>query len=377
MNNRLITNIAVAAALAAPAAAFADATLYGRAHVSLNYFDVDEFADFGTPSVPQEDVLGNPSGFKGWDVSSNSSRLGVKGSEDVGNGLKMVYQLEMEVHFADNNSDINDGDRGRLRFRDSYVGLAGNWGTFFLGRHDTPYKDSSDKLDQFNDTIADYANILGFSDVRADSVVVYASPNFSGFEFAGALIPAGGSTVEGDGNADADSIASAWSIAANYKNGPFFASLAYENLGEEHFPTARIIDELDPTFSSEDDTKWRIGLGIIDWNGFTFGGLYEDRANVGGFDGEDRSIWQIQAGYKFGNNAIKGAYGQTDLDASDIFEDDEVDFDFDGDIESWVIGFDHKFSKRSKVYALYTQVEDDRGDDDDWGGFSLGIIHKF
>jgi predicted porin len=57
--------------------------------------------------------------------------------------------------------------------------------------------------------------------------------------------------------------------------------------------------------------------------------------------------------------------------------------DVEGDRYTWAIGFDHNFSKRSKVYALYTSVDDDLdgtpgfGDGVEWQGFSLGMIHKF
>jgi len=83
--------------------------------------------------------------FKGWgmDQSANGpgSRLGVRGSEDLGNGLKAVYQIELGVDITNATRDTNiaNGNRANgFAFRNTFVGLAGDWGTFLLGRHDTP-----------------------------------------------------------------------------------------------------------------------------------------------------------------------------------------------------------------------------------------------
>jgi predicted porin len=264
--------------------------------------------------------------------------------------------------------------------RNSFVGLAGGWGTFLVGRHDTPLKISTGKLDLFSDTMADYNGTVGFQDLRADNAIAYISPSFSGFQFAGAVVPTGGGTATGVYNEDADSLAEAYSLAGIYKNGPFYASVAYESLGDNLFaaevtdPVTEITSVVTP---GDDDNKWRIGLGLLDWNGFTLTGIYEDRSNVGGVDDLDQQLWQIQAAYAFGNNTIKGMYGSADRDGND-YEVLGYEFDIDGDKNTWAIGFDHNFSKRTKAYVLYTDVDDDEAVfGDSWSGFSMGMIHSF
>ncbi len=192
-------------------------------------------------------VLNNANGedFTGWGMSSNgyipgegrASRLGFKGSEDLGNGLKAIYQLELGVNLNDtNNNVVSNSDI--ITYRNSFVGLAGGWGTFLVGRHDTPMKISTGKLDLFADTMADYNGTVGFRDLRADNVVAYISPSLSGFQLAAAIIPAGGATGGGRGlNLEENSIAGAYSIAGIYSNGPFYASAAWESLGNQHFNT--------------------------------------------------------------------------------------------------------------------------------------------
>ena len=75
--------LAVAAALVGfGSAAYADTTLYGSARVSVDYDDFDSWYE----SVNGQLVRTTP-GYEGWDVYNNTSRLGVRGEEDLGGGL--------------------------------------------------------------------------------------------------------------------------------------------------------------------------------------------------------------------------------------------------------------------------------------------------
>jgi len=459
MNKKLIT-LAVAAAMAAPAAALAEATIYGQAHVSLDYADVNNviLPTYGFVTNEDGSVYIDPNGypvfqkldngvdFEGWGMSSRgyipgesrASRLGVKGSEDLGGGLKAIYQIELGINFNDTNDNVvNNSDS--ITYRNTFVGLAGNFGTILFGRHDTPMKISTSKLDLFSDTMADYNGTVGFRDLRADNVVAYISPNWRGFQLAGAVVPPGGATA-GDGlNLNSDGIAEGYSLAAIYSNGPFYASAAYESLGDEMFNdqyTSVYMSNCDyvgafphnPTlvdspydgtggyygcnYTSEDATAWRFGLGLLDWNGFTLTGIYESRDQEPGSDtffayddpansalswsipgaAHDAELWQIQAGYAFGNNMIKAMYGEATFDSNIYLGSqfvanhggagfaDYATTPVDYDRSTWGVGFDHNFSKRTKAYVLYTEVDDDREDyvaGTDWSGFSLGLLHKF
>ena len=134
MQKKLLT-LAVAAAMAAPAAAMAEATLYGKLNMSIDYADVnnsigpfyeDPNGDLaGTTNGAQDvylDANGNPivgggQNFEGWGVSregkfipssSRANRIGVKGSEDLGNGLKAIYQVELGLNLSAADDDIDE-----------------------------------------------------------------------------------------------------------------------------------------------------------------------------------------------------------------------------------------------------------------------------
>lgn len=376
MQKKLLS-LAVATAMAAPAAVLADATLYGKAHVSIDF--VEQFS-FLTASDETEGAMVSQ---EGWGLSKGgpygkgnprASRIGVKGSEKFGGGgLKAIYQIEFDVALANERDyDLFDGDAGNndqgsaIKMRNSYVGLQGGWGTFLIGRHDTPLKTSTSKLDLFNDRMADYQGTLDFNDVRADDTITYITPDFGGFQFAAAAIPGGAGRL-GSENDNVDlGLAEAYSLAAIYKNGPWYGSAAYQVVGDQLQDRIAAPDDAIDDAEEEGYKTLRVGLGIRDLGGFYLSGIYEKQENIdfNTTKENDADLWQVQAGYKFGKSMLKGMYGVKELNLSDA------------DKSSWAVGLDHSFTKRTTAYALYTAVNDvDKVDD--WSGFSLGIIHDF
>jgi predicted porin len=379
----------------------------------------------------------------GWQGEGRASRIGVKGSEDLGGGLKAIYQVEFGVSLNDNNGNpVNNNET--VTMRNSFVGLAGGWGTFLMGRHDTPLKISTGKLDLFSDTMADYNGTIGFQDLRADNVVAYISPSWGGFTLAAAVVPAGGGIALGTGsgirNINSDQINGAYSLAGIYSNGPFYASAAYESINQEMFNTTTtsvtgcypdyVFDnsvQIGTAFScpkvQDDLNKWRLGLGLLDWNGFSLTGIYEhqDLPTTPDYEvwnapydifsynlpsgADKRDLWQIQAGYAFGNLMLKAMYGESSLDGSYNLGDlqaqgvtlqNSVVYNavasnaYNNRTSSWAFGVDYNFSKRTKVYALYTATDSDQDGSpvftnanlspdvvNSWDGFSLGMMHSF
>lgn len=105
MNKKLIA-IAVASTFVVPVVAQADANWYGRINTAVAFTD----ADAGDST----------------DIKNISSRFGVKGSHDLGNGLETVYRYEFGVESS--TADVQDDNRL------SFVGLKGSFGTVTMGR---------------------------------------------------------------------------------------------------------------------------------------------------------------------------------------------------------------------------------------------------
>jgi predicted porin len=308
-----VLSLAIAAVLVAPVAAMADSTVYGKVRVATDFVS----------NEANTDALGNQVDEVG--LSDQSSRLGIKGSEDLGNGLKAIYKMEFGVKVGD--------ELGTLGARNAYVGLAGNFGTALAGRHDTPLKMSTGKLDLFADTIADYdtssAGIAGhtglFQDRRADGVLAYISPSMGGFTIAGAL-------VQVDSTED---FLNAYSLAGMYSNGPWYASVAVEELENSVITPG----------ATQDEFQTRLGFGLLDMAGFTAAVVYETRDDIDGTAGKDNEAWQLSGGYNFaGAHMVKAMYGTIDRESGGITETED----------SYAFGYQYNLSKRTDAQVIYT-----------------------
>lgn len=343
---------AVAAAIVAPMSVSAgDVTVYGQLHYSIDSIDYDAGVSGAIRGTGNDSLA---AGYDGSAVNSHSSRFGIKGSEDLGNGLSAVFQMEFGIAGEDLGTVANN--------RNTYVALAGSWGVAGIGQVDTPFKSSTASLELFSDNIGDYEQ-LGFDDIRLPNAVFYMSPNWNGFSFvAGIGMPSADN--------DADGV-EAVSIAATYSNGPFFATLAHEAVSGEYADFL-----VGPATDDMDFDKWRLGLGYTA-NGFHVGFIYEDRdiddlSTLAGFNSDDSDSWQLSGSYTMGNNTFKVAYGEADEwgynGTSTPYAIDEA--------EQWTVGLDHKLSSRTKIYATYSDYTTDTADTD-WDAFSVGILHKF
>ncbi len=359
MQKKLIA-LAVAGAFVVPAA-FADSgnvVIYGK--MSASYDLVDGGYDAGRN-------LGAVSSARNAQISDNSSRIGFKGSEDLGNGLSAVWQIENTI-FPDSAAATATNSNGSWNARNTFVGLSGKtWGTVILGRHDTPYKLSTRNLDVFADGIADNRSIMGGGvattaagagtvgasfDGRQNNVIAYISPSMNGFSAAIAYVAG----AENAYTSNANKKGNAWSGMVNYSNGPWYGALAYErhNLG-----TAGIGNLATPIAALADKSEhaWKLGVGYSANNfkvGFAYERTNDDFNSVvntgrGGNDLLGHNAYYLSGAYTFGNNAVKAAYTHAgDLSGY-----------ANSGAKQWSLGLDHMFSKRTKVFALYTKLTND------------------
>ena len=139
----------------------ADIELYGRAHLSIDH-------------------LGNGDDG-GFNLSSNSSRLGFRANADIAEGVRAIMQLEQEIRYENGSGDFST--------RDSFVGLETESGTFRLGFFDTPLKLVGARVDLFRDQIGEVRNMTRVRDnysgadfdfdTRFRNGIHYRSPQFS------------------------------------------------------------------------------------------------------------------------------------------------------------------------------------------------------
>jgi predicted porin len=350
MKKQLIA-AAVATAIAVPMAASADVTVYGKLHYSIDNIDYDSGVSGAIPGTGNDSL---DAGYDGWGVNSHASRFGIKGSEDLGNGLSAVFQMEFQIDGDDLGAVSNN--------RNTYVALAGNFGVAGIGQVDTPFKSSTASLELFGDSTGDY-NQLYFDDIRTRDAVFYMSPNWNGLSFvAAAVLPS--TSLDADG-------VEATSLSATYSNGPFFATLAFEGISGEYVDDLYAGAGIAGTVTDDMNyDKWRLGLGYTA-NGLHVGFIYEDRDidHVG-----DGNSWQLSGSYTMGNNVFKVAYGEVEDIINNTHAAAVGDLFIDGD--QWTVGLDHKLSSRTKLYATYSNF-DNNAANMDWDALSFGIVHSF
>ena len=168
MQKKLIV-VALAAAIDLPMPVLAynaNVTIYGVANLSF------DMANNGNTAAAQGTGTNK--------VSSSASRIGFKGDEDTGGGLGAVWQIE--------RAGI-DNAGATFASRNSFAGLESEpWGQLVLGRHDTPYKIATRRLDIFGDPMGDNRALMGGGakgkasalplDSRPTDTVIYTSPNW-------------------------------------------------------------------------------------------------------------------------------------------------------------------------------------------------------
>jgi predicted porin len=177
-----------------------EVSLYGQLDVSI---DDTTKGISGIRRQPQGDV---PVGNGGWmpALSTNLSYVGVRGSQDISDGFKFVYQLETQIDITatsgtgESNSNESNVVKGALTSRNSFIGFSTpDWGTIKAGKTDAPYKNSTAMMNPFSGMLGDYQVIMGNTGgdnrvefgTRLDHSIWWDSPNWGGLTFSALFSP--------------------------------------------------------------------------------------------------------------------------------------------------------------------------------------------
>jgi predicted porin len=329
MNKKIIAAAIAASFVAAPAIADNHVTVYGKVKQSLDMVDITGGADE-------------------WQINDRNTRIGLKGSEDLGDGLKAIFQIEFNTRASTTGTGGPHigGSANVAANRNTFVGLAGDFGTVLVGRHDTPHNMSVNKNNIFNDTAADLKDgrnpASPFNWERIDGTIAYVSPSFSGLTAAVAIVP-----DETQYNATGgDGLADHWSGALMYNNAGLYAGLGYLSLDTP----GTALDE------------WNLAVNYK-MDAFRIGATYEEAER--GIN-NDMETWVLHGTYTMGNNVLKAQWYDSDCDTPLCGSD------------SWAIGLDHNFSKRTQAQLVYVDVDADANSADaDGSVFSIQMNHSF
>lgn len=367
MNKKLIA-LAIGAAITAPAFAATDLTIYGRAHVSADW--LDDGADYSELNL-----------------SSNSSRIGIKGERQINPNLKAFFQVEQQVNFSSGSSDSSGTD---IATRNTFVGLAGNFGKVQVGRYDSPFKTARGPANLFGSQVGDLRNLArvgdGRFDERYDNTIQYTTPKFNGFSADVAY-----SLHEGVW-ADEDTGESAVSVALKYANGPLEATLAFEQVDEDVSRGERDGVRAALAYKLTDAFKLVGFYQSVDYDGVVFQrdadgntlNLIDQAATAAKRDQLTSDTYGLGGEYKLApSTTLKAMWMKRDADADNH------------NSTMYVVGVEHKLDSAVRVYANYAKVDNDDNValnpwsasrsanvntgalGEDASGFSIGIRYDF
>lgn len=345
---------AVIAATAVASSAYAqDVTVYGKVNVSLNQTNIEEengtllgmVGPYPVISYAKTDTQDN------WELNSNASRVGVKGSVPINDSLKAIYKLEYEVYVDDGS----DGSTSEFKQRNIYGGFQGNFGTVTAGKFDTPTKVAQGKIDRFNDLpLGDIKNVFE-GENRESNIIQYASPTIAGFVLTAAFMPGEDSGAPGDD--ENDGLADHISASAAYKNGGLYAAIGIDK-DVADLDLIRIVAEYD--FGT-----FKLG-GMVqqaDWSSDRED-AYAAANPLQSLDHEESGAF-ISGEMKIADTGlvVKAQYGFNNIDEDEdffsAFGQRLYTDKFEDEITQFVLGVDYKLSKASKLYAYYSMVEAD------------------
>lgn len=301
--------IALAALAATTAFAQSSVTLYGVADAWLGSVKTT----VGGVGVSQTVI--NTAGV-------SASRFGLKGTEDLGGGLKAIFQLENGF-----NIDTGSSGQGGLLFgRKAIAGLSGGFGTVTLGRQYSPYDDLHTTVvhnydaGTFSATGAVAANGMVDYTARANNSIRYQSNNYAGFSGA-VLIGLGENKTA---SADPTNI---YALNLMYANGPLLVGYAYQTEKQAQAPV----------LLTQDKNKYNLIGASYDFGVAILTGSYNTAKNATTKDKE----YQLGVSVPFGAAAISAGYARSKSDTAAVSNTGK----------GYSILGTYDLSKRTRLYA--------------------------
>jgi predicted porin len=261
------------------------------------------------------------------DGGVSGSRWGLKGSEDLGGGLKANFKLEQGF-----SVDSGSATAGQAFARYSYVGFSGGFGEVKLGKTGTAYDDVNGASDAAFDSALSPMNRGVFKSTgytwNPANTIYYQSPTFSGFSGAVSYSLGENKTA----TTDASSISS---VNLQYANGPLAVQFGYQ------------IEDIANTTALPSDLKFtRLGASY-NFGVATLKANYGKTNNVGNQNGYDATDFQIGVDYPVSSAlTLSASYAKSDdSNPAGVYEQSRKGFGF---------AAAYTLSKRTFVYGGFT-----------------------
>ena len=304
--------------LSGAAMAQSSVTLYGVADAGIGKIEAGSgLAD------PANDASDKTEFISGSMMNNGTSRLGVRGVEDLGGGLKAGFQFETGLDLD------NGGSSSAFWSRQANIWLGGNWGTVKLGRQFTPSYLTTSTFELTGTALYSVlANTYKFAGIgrRANSAFTYMTPNFGGFTAGVAYVT----------KTDLATPKAAYDLGLMYANGPIGVGVSVNK-----FSTSK--------------TNYQAGAKYSFGN-FALAGSYTQASN---------EAKAVRRGFGIGGSANFGAFALT----VDLTRDTKNEWT-GKKYTNGVVEAKYALSKRTFVYGAFLRL-------DDTNNYGIGVRHNF
>ena len=333
MNKKILSTMVGAVLAGGLSMASADIVVFGHIDTSIDATDQD-------------------GGLDDINFHCNTCSIGFKGSEDLGNGLKVIFKLDFQYNvFSRQTTSLLD--------RDQWLGLSGsNWGQVRWGTISTPYKSHGAMIDPLYRTAlqgrsrgvqSDFHNGAGENlQGRADHTIRYDTPDWNGLKAAAfyTLDSNERDGVPGPGNPKGKEDNDPYGVGVQYSNGGLLAFADWQDNNGSKKDTGG------------DISAWKLGgKYMLNAGGLKFGfyGQYEDasidEASAANLTDLDFQLWHVAASAQMGNTMAYFAFGHGEYDFNGVGGTQDYD--------TWTLALMHSLSKRTKLYMGFSEVDCD------------------
>jgi predicted porin len=343
------------AALAAAGATLAQSsvTVYGRLDLGMSQQTTTEGTAAGVDALS----------LAGAQDMRTGSRLGFRGTEDLGGGLRAGFNYEISI----NADRVRDGN---AQTRLANLSLSGGFGTVvigtFMNAFDTARGFSPDTqnvpggdfaLFGLNRTVDATASVSQF-DGRTQNAIAYVSPAFNGFTASFGLVREDNTLVTG---VDANGFI----IGLGYSQGPLRAQFAFGDMNADTTAGVNVVDLRNWALGA----SYNFGPAVLSF-------VYEDTRNSRntGTAITDANSWEIGASFPMGAFAPYVTFGQGEL-VTGVGAGRVVN-----DTDSWQIGTTYNLSARTWIYAAIGEEQRETTGGVNVrkeAGYAIGLVHTF
>ena len=389
MNKKLIALAIAGACIASEAMAQTanPVTLYGRAYATFESVEASGSVGTTGPVVRRNRVV------------DQSSNLGVRGTEDLGGGLKAFFQLETAFK-------VDQNDTGFAQ-RNSGVGLQGGWGSLLLGRWDTPFKVVTTAMDPFGDLTLGNTNGVasgaafyntaasGAFNRRDQNVVQYWSPSWAGIAIRLSYSANEARSSSPCANAPAGTSCNPLSQGGSisYTGGPIYIAYGYHEVKDATWTTivataAGNAGTAPYAFGSAYSPKATANAiaGTFTFGPVKFGAEYQKlkrqvtpgvttnplpAATVVGFS--DQKVFAGNLTWTFGNHQLIYQYVKAEDGGVNIVTSATVARPVEPECKMNAIGYQYNFSRRTFFIAEYVKIDNNMTATCNFGGADMRL----